>query len=240
MRQKIVAGNWKMNGNIAEGIALALELKDKLRGLKPELVVCPPLIALEPIAKILTGTNIKIGAQNAYCEAKGAFTGEVSIPMLKGLVQYLIIGHSERRQIFGEQDDLINKKVKACLDAEIIPILCVGETAVIRKAAEQEKFVTEQLKQDLTGLDKVSKAKVVIAYEPIWAIGTGENASPKQVEEICALIRAQGLSENSVLYGGSVNAGNAATLAELPDLDGFLVGGASLKAEEFAQIAANF
>ncbi|MDD4351550.1 MAG: triose-phosphate isomerase [Candidatus Gracilibacteria bacterium] len=235
MPKKIVAGNWKMNTNIAEGIALALGLKELLKKSEVEYIICPPFISLEAISKMLADSCIKIAAQNMYFEEKGSFTGEVSVTMLPGLVQYVIIGHSERRQLFGESDEMINKKVKACLEHDLIPILCVGETLETREKGEAQEFVSEQLQKDLEGLDK---AKVVLAYEPIWAIGTGQTASPEQAEEMCSFIRAQGLTGNSILYGGSVNAENASNLAAMPNIDGFLVGGASLKAKEFGKICA--
>ena len=240
MRFPIIAGNWKMNTTVTE----AVELVDKVRkgigaGFSVEIIVCPPFISLTAVKEALKGSAIKLGAQNLYFEEKGAYTGEVSPLMLAGLCEVVIIGHSERRQYFGETGEIANKKIGAALKAGLKPILCIGEKLEDNEAGRMSEVVTEQLQSSLAGI--AVPADLVVAYEPIWAIGTGRAAHGKQVNETAALIRgvlaelsnqetAQGIR---ILYGGSVTAENIAEFLEQSEIDGALVGGASLKADQF-------
>jgi len=244
-RTKIVAGNWKMNKTAAETAALIEGIKKEVEGVaKVEVVVCPPFTGLKEAAAACAGSNVKLGAQNMHWEASGAFTGEISAAMLKDLgVEYVIVGHSERRQYFGETDETVNLRAKAALAAGIIPIVCVGETLAERDAGNMESVVVGQVKAGLDGLgDDISK--IVIAYEPVWAIGTGRTASPAQAQEVHALIRrtlaelTSGDVANTVRiqYGGSMKPENANELMGQPDIDGGLIGGAALKADSFAAI----
>lgn len=243
MRTPIIAGNWKMNKNKAEALALVKELKDKVSSLSGvDMVVCPVFTSLDAVCQELKGSNIKVGAQNAYFEANGAFTGEIAIDMISELgCEYIILGHSERRAIFGETDELINKKVKAVLDAGLTPIVCVGETLEDREANKTEDVVKEQCQGSLAGLTDDEMAKCVIAYEPVWAIGTGKTASPEQANAVHTFIRNLLASDFSqdvadrvrIQYGGSVNPSNVKELMGMSDIDGALVGGASLKADSF-------
>jgi len=245
MRKKIVAGNWKMNKTASEAAALIEGIKKEVAGIaKVEVVVCPPFTDLKDAAAACAGSNVALGAQNVHWEASGAFTGEISAAMLKDLgVKYAIVGHSERRQYFGETDETVNKRTKAALAAGLIPIVCVGETLAERDAGKMEEVVVRQTKIGLSDLGSDLK-QVVIAYEPVWAIGTGRTASPAQAQEVHALIRRT-LAEISsgdiangirIQYGGSMKPENAKELMSQPDIDGGLIGGAALKADSFAAI----
>jgi len=243
MRTPIIAGNWKMNTDIRQAVSLVQEMKDGLDAVQGvEKVVCPPFVSLAPVSELLAGTSIGLGAQNLYFEDKGAFTGEVSPLMLAPLCQFVIIGHSERRQYFAETDDTVNKKVKAAIKAGLKPIVCVGERLEQNEAGQTEEVVTTQVKGALAGID--SPHTLVIAYEPVWAIGTGRAATDEQANATIGLIRrvVAGLYGDDfaqamrIQYGGSVTSANIAGLMSQPDIDGALVGGASLKAADFLSI----
>jgi len=244
MRKKYVAGNWKMNLNLAEAKALVEGIKKGLpAGANIDVAVCPPFYMLVPLAEILSGSPIALGAQNCYFEPKGAFTGEVSAPMLKDAgCRTVIIGHSERRQYFGEAGDLLKKKVMAALANGLEVIYCIGETLEEREAGKTESVISRHLRE-VCGPD-VSLDKVTIAYEPVWAIGTGKTATPAQAQEVHAYCRAEiaklynpTVAANvRIQYGGSVKPDNAKELMSQPDVDGALVGGASLKAADFLGI----
>ncbi|OGC03954.1 triose-phosphate isomerase [candidate division WOR-1 bacterium RIFOXYA12_FULL_43_27] len=242
MRKPLLAGNWKMNKTIDESVALVSELAEKVKGVDDrEILVCPTYPALKPVADAIAGTNIMLGAQNIFWEEKGAYTGEVSGPMLKAAgCKYVIIGHSERRQYFGETDETVNKRVKAALKYRLLPIICVGETLEEREKDVTKKVVETQLKGGINGLTTDELLLTTIAYEPVWAIGTGKTASPEQAEEVHAFIRgllpAEVKDTVRILYGGSMNPGNVKELMAKEDIDGGLIGGASLKAEDFAAI----
>ena len=248
MRRKFIAGNWKMNLNRADGVALASAIAAKVAsGTDVEVAVCPPSPYLEAVGKAVGDSAVGLGAQNCYHEAKGAFTGEVSPSMLVDVgCKYVILGHSERRQIFKETSGDVNKKVLAALAAGLTPIVCVGETLDERKSGKTTAIVREQIEGSLAGLTAEQVRKLVIAYEPVWAIGTGVVATPEQAEEVHADLRksletrytAAVATEVRIQYGGSVNAENAATLLHQPNIDGALVGGAALKAEGFLAIIA--
>lgn len=248
MRRKFIAGNWKMNTTKAEAAALAGAIASKLpEGAGVDVAVCPPSLYLDSVAQTLKGSAVGLGAQNCYHEAKGAFTGEVSPAMLVDIgCKYVILGHSERRQIFKETSADVSRKVLAALAAGLTPIVCVGETLDERKANRTSQVVREQVEGSLAGLSNEQVLKIVIAYEPIWAIGTGVVATPEQAEEVHADLRRlletrynpQVASSVRIQYGGSVNAENAATLLGQPNIDGALVGGASLKADGFLAIVA--
>src|SRR5579859_3993830 len=242
-RRPIVAGNWKMNTTLDEGLALVDELLPRLQAISAvDRVVCPPFVSLAAIAERLKGTDIGVGAQNLYPEPKGAFTGEIAPGMLEGLASYVVLGHSERRQYFFEDDALVNRKVKAALQVGLVPIVCVGESLEQNERGEAEAVVTRQVRAALDGVEHLSA--VVVAYEPIWAIGTGRAATPEGANATIALIRrtveelanptiANGLR---IQYGGSVTPDNFAAFIAQPDIDGALVGGASLKADQFLDI----
>lgn len=243
--KKLIVGNWKMHSNIEESVALIKSLKMKLKNFpNVEIAVCPPFTSLSEAGKELGGSNIELGAQNLYFEEKGAFTGEVSPLMLKGLCKYVIIGHSERRNLFSEGDELINRKLKAALEHSLVPIFCIGEKLDDREKGMEKNIVQNQLKNGLRGIGKYSIGKIVIAYEPVWAIGTGKNAAPGQAQEMHAFIKSflkkecgNDIAKNiRVLYGGSVKPDNFEGLIRQKDIDGALVGGASLDAEGFAKI----
>jgi triosephosphate isomerase (TIM) len=244
-RMPIVAGNWKMNlgPNEARDFAASI-LSDLVTVRGVETVLCPPSISLPAVHAVLSGTNVKLGAQNMYYVEQGAFTGEISPKMLEGLADYVILGHSERRTHFGETDDLVNRKAVAAFEHNIRPIVCVGEHLEDRDAGRTERVITSQVYGSLKGLPSTRLDELVVAYEPIWAIGTGRAATPKDAADVAALIRAllvemYGAVEASVIrvqYGGSVTTANAATFAAIPDIDGSLVGGASLR-PDFAEIA---
>jgi triosephosphate isomerase len=243
MRKPFVAGNWKMNTTEAEAAALARDVALATTGAACDIAVAAPFPHLAAVRDALRGSHVAVGAQDVYWEEKGAFTGEVSVSMLASYCRYVIIGHSERRQFFGETDDWVNRKLAAVLASNVDPIVCVGELLEQRRAGETEKVLYRQLRAGLTGL--TMSARVTIAYEPVWAIGTGETATPEVAQEACAYIRGVfreiapvHADAIRIQYGGSVNAENAATLLSQPDIDGALVGGASLKAEQFAAICA--
>ncbi|MBM4286504.1 MAG: triose-phosphate isomerase [Deltaproteobacteria bacterium] len=241
----LIAGNWKMHKTLAEARALAREIR---AGLDPagtvEVAVAPPFTALAAVAAELTGSPVGLAAQDAFWEPQGAFTGAISPLMLQDVgCRYVIIGHSERRRHFGETDAGVNRKAKAVLDQGLRPIVCVGETLAQREAGETLEVVSRQLRAGLAGLDPVQAAALVVAYEPVWAIGTGRTATPAQAQEVHAFIRSLlpevvGNAVVRLLYGGSVTPDNAAALLAQPDLDGALVGGASLQAASFLKIAA--
>jgi triosephosphate isomerase (TIM) len=246
MRTKLIAGNWKMNLTLPEAEALARDLVKRIGGVTDvKIAVAPNFTVLIPVGAILAGSSIRLAAQNVHFEKKGAFTGETSAPMLAAAgAVYVIIGHSERRTLFGETDDLINKKVTAALGESIAPIFCVGETLKEREAGKAEEVVRRQVTGGLSGIDRQAVGRVVIAYEPVWAIGTGVTASPDQAQQMHGFIR--GLMETKydktvansleILYGGSVTPDNVDALMAMPDIDGALVGGASLKVDSFERI----
>lgn len=248
MRQLFVAGNWKMNLDDAQSRALCQALKDQLAGVSNvRLAVCAPYVYLKGAADVLAGTNIAVGAQNMYVEDKGAFTGEISGAMLLDVgCRLVILGHSERRHVMGESDAFINRKVLKALEVGLEPILCVGEKLDQREAGQTEAVVTGQLRAGLEGVSAEQMAKVTVAYEPVWAIGTGRNATPDQAQEAHKFTRGllgelygqQVASVIPIQYGGSVKPENAGKLMVQPDVDGALVGGASLKADSFAAIVA--
>jgi triosephosphate isomerase len=244
-RTIMAAGNWKMNKTPSEAKAFVEGLKSRVADATSEVVVGVPFVCLPAVIEAAKGSNIKVAAQNVHWEASGAYTGEVSCAMLKELgVDYVIIGHSERRQYFGETDETVNKKARAILDAGMIPIICCGESLTQREQGVTAEHVRYQIKVALLGLSAEEVSKIVIAYEPIWAIGTGKTATSEQAEEVCGIIRkliaelyGQDVAEKTrILYGGSVKASNAAELFSMPDIDGGLVGGASLKLDEFEKI----
>ncbi len=237
-RKKIIAGNWKMNKTPSEAVALAKELIPLVANDEVDVVFCVPAIDIIPVKEAVAGTNIKVGAENLYFEEKGAYTGEISAEMLTDAgVEYVIIGHSERREYFAETDETVNKKVKTAIAHGLTPIICCGETLTQRRQGIYLDWIRMQIKIAYQDVAAADAAKTVIAYEPIWAIGTGETATDDQAEEVCAAIRAciaeiyddATAEEIRIQYGGSVNAGNAASLFAKPDIDGGLVGGASLK-----------
>ena len=244
----MVAGNWKMNTTLAEAVQLAAQVRDgaaesnSLTGV--DIVLCPPHISLQGVAEAVKGSAVKVGAQNMHYEASGAFTGEVSPTMLQGVCDYVIVGHSERRQLFGETDDMVNRKVKAAFEHGIRPIFCVGETLEQRESGRADEVIAGQVRAGLAGLlDDISG--LVVAYEPVWAIGTGQAATPEVAAEIMGGALRDSLSglfgpaaaAIPLLYGGSVNAGNVESFAAQESIHGSLVGGASLQAEPFLEIA---
>ncbi|MDX6604249.1 MAG: triosephosphate isomerase, partial [Solirubrobacterales bacterium] len=238
-----IAANWKMNKTVAEAAAFVDALLPRIAATRCDVVICPSFVALSEVVERRRGTAVRVAAQNMHEEEWGAFTGEVSAPMLVELdVDAVVLGHSERRQFFGETDEALARKVPAALAAGLEPILCVGESERARDDGETEAVLERQLGADLAGLEAADLERVVVAYEPIWAIGTGRTATPEQAQEASAFIRdvlrMRGGAGDSIriLYGGSVKPGNAAELLSLPDVDGALVGGASLDADEFAGI----
>ncbi len=245
MRTKIIAGNWKMNKSASEAAALIAEIKAELEGVSGvEVVVCPPFVDLKDAAAAVAGSAIGLGAQNVHWAESGAFTGEISAAMLKDLgVKYVIVGHSERRQYFGETNETVNKRAKAAVAAGLIPLVCVGETLEERDSGRMESVVISQIREGLAGLGD-DFGNIVVAYEPVWAIGTGRTASPAQAQEVHALIRrtlaeiSSGDMANTVRiqYGGSMKPDNAVELMSQPDIDGGLIGGAALQAASFAAI----
>lgn len=245
-RVPFIAGNWKMNKTVAQAKELATEIvRASTELLGAEIVLCPPFTVLTEVAKITDGSSVELGGQDVFWENWGAFTGEVSAPMLRDAgCQYVIVGHSERRQVIGETDSIVNRKVKAALNNELVPILCVGETLEERDKGLTLSRVKTQVLSGLEGVEPKQLTKVVIAYEPVWAIGTGRNASPEQAQEVHGFLR-EILGQNYglelatcaiILYGGSVKPDNARALMSQPDVDGFLVGGASLEAKSFIKI----
>ncbi|MEG1705031.1 MAG: triose-phosphate isomerase [Clostridia bacterium] len=240
MRKKIIAGNWKMNFSVNEAENFVTEILGSINTNEVDVVICPNFTALDRISNLLEGTNIKLGSQNVYYENKGAFTGEISPSMLYSIgVEYCIVGHSERRQIFNETDEMVNLKAKKLLEIGIKPIICVGETLEQRNEKRMFDVVEDQVKNSLKDISKEDMKNVVIAYEPIWAIGTGVTATSEEAEDMCKFIRnvvkgiySEDISNNlKVQYGGSVNAKNANEILNMPNIDGALVGGASLKNE---------
>ena len=239
-RRKVVAGNWKMNMTPSQAVKLVEELKPLVQSDDVDVVYCVPAIDIMPVADAVKGTNVKVGAENMYYEEKGAYTGEISVEMLVDAgVEYVIIGHSERRDYFKECDCTLNKKVKKAYEHNLTPILCCGESLEQREMGVTMDWIRLQIKSDLVGITADQVKNLIIAYEPIWAIGTGKTATTEQAEEVCKGIRdcvaemydAATADAVRILYGGSVNAGNAAELFAQPDIDGGLVGGASLKAD---------
>ena len=244
MRKPFIAGNWKMNMNSASAVALAAGLVKELNGIDTvDVAVCPPFVYLQSVAAALSASNIALGSQNVYFEEQGAFTGETSCGMLKDTsCTYAIIGHSERRHVMGETDALINKKVSAAISGGLLPIFCVGELLEDREGGTTNEVVSGQIKNGLEGVCGESIQAVTVAYEPVWAIGTGLTATPEQAQEVHAMIRGllAELYGNEIAqliriqYGGSAKPGNTAELMAQPDVDGLLVGGAALKVEDFA------
>lgn len=247
MRRKLIAGNWKMNMDRAGGVALAKGVADRAGEVaNVDLLVCPPAVYVLPVAEAVKGTKLAVGAQNMHFEASGAFTGETSAAMLVDVgAKFVILGHSERRHIFKETDADVNKKTHAALAAGLVPIVCVGELLEEREAGKTAAVIKSQFEGSLAGLSAEQIEKSVIAYEPVWAIGTGKVATPEQAEEVHADLRTllakqynDGVAQKvRILYGGSVKASNAAELLGQPNIDGALVGGASLKVDEFIGIA---
>ena len=249
-RKPLMAGNWKMNKTIGEAVVLAQGIsnnRDETWAEDVDVVVCPPFVDLKPVLTVFEFDRapVTVGAQNVYWEEKGAFTGEVSVPMLKEIgCSWCIVGHSERRGIFGETNEDVNKKAKALLAAGINPIICVGESLAIRDEGTTLDFVCAQVKAAFAGIDAAQAKTSVVAYEPIWAIGTGRTATPEQAQEVCAAIRAtlaemfgqDVADEIRVLYGGSMNPGNVDLLIAEADIDGGLIGGAALEAESFVTL----
>ena len=246
MRRKVIAGNWKMNKTTADAIELANGLKRELYKIDDvEIVICPPFTALDEVAEVVYESNIKLGAQNMHGEASCAFTGEISGPMLKDLgCDFVILGHSERRQYFYESNETVNKKVKAALKYNLTPIVCVGESLQEREKGKTFEVVSDHVSNSLKGLSDEEMKKVIIAYEPVWAIGTGKTATPKQAQEVHSFIRellkkmyTQELAQEIIiLYGGSIKPDNIKELVEQKDIDGALVGGASLEIKSFSEI----
>lgn len=245
MGKYIIAGNWKMNKLPSETYDFVKEVVEATKGASCEVVCCTPFVCLAPAIEAAKGTHVKIGAENLHFEDKGAFTGEVSADMLKDLgVDYVIIGHSERREYFAETDETVNKKIKKALEKGLLPILCCGESLEQREAGITMDFITIQIKKAFAGISADDAKKIVVAYEPIWAIGTGKTATDDQAEEVCGAIRKvlASLYDNAtaeaitIQYGGSMNAGNCAGLLAKPNIDGGLIGGASLKSADFAVI----
>ncbi|MDE7296542.1 MAG: triose-phosphate isomerase [Clostridia bacterium] len=243
MRKPIIAGNWKMNNTAKEGVALVEALKPLVKDANCEVVVCVPAIDIPAVSEAVKGTNIALGAQNVHFAEKGAYTGEISAAMLLEYgVKYVIIGHSERRQYFGETDETVNKRTLAALNAGLIPIVCIGETLEERESGKTEAVLDRQIVEGMKGIDDISK--IVIAYEPVWAIGTGKTATSEQANETIGYIRKK-VAETfcpkcaekvRIQYGGSMNPGNCKQLMAMPEIDGGLIGGASLKAPDFSAI----
>ncbi len=245
MRKAIIAGNWKMNNTVEEAVELIEELKPLVKDAKCDVVVAPTFVCLDAVLKAVAGSNIKVAAQNMHFEESGAFTGEVAPAMLEKMgVDYVILGHSERREYFNETDEALNKKVKKAFEHNLIPILCCGETLEQREAGVTDDFIACQIKVDMAGLTKEQAEKVVIAYEPIWAIGTGKTATKEQANETISAIRkvVEGMYGKEVAdkvriqYGGSVKPNTIKDQMAMSDIDGALVGGASLKADDFSAI----
>ena len=245
MRKPIIAGNWKMHKTIAEAVEFVNDIKDKVNNTDVEAVICAPFTLLKDLKEATKGTNIKIGAQNMHYADQGAFTGEISAPMLKELnIDYVVLGHSERRQYFNETNETVNKKVIKALEEGIDPILCVGETLEEREASETKNVCKEQTEKALVGVSAEDMKKVVIAYEPVWAIGTGKTATAEDANDVIAYIRevvkalyGEEISEEvRIQYGGSVKPSNVAEIMNQSDIDGALVGGASLLASDYTEL----
>ena len=238
MRKKIIAGNWKMNYCVNKAEEFVSQIKDTINTNEVDVVICPNFVALDRISDLIDGTNISLGAQNVYFEDKGAYTGETSVNMLAAVgVKYCIVGHSERRQYFNETNEIVNKKAKKLLEKDISPIVCVGETLEERESNKMFEVVEKQVKESLDGIENISIAnKVIVAYEPIWAIGTGKTATAQQANEMCKYIRdviskmydEETAQKVRIQYGGSVKPNNAKEILNMSDIDGALVGGASL------------
>jgi len=246
MRKPMMAGNWKMNKTPAEAMALAQAIRATVGEVNSvDRVLCPTYLSLAGVAKALEGSTIAVGAQNVHWADSGAFTGEISAPMLKGLAGYVIIGHSERRQYFGETDETVNKKVVAALEHNLIPILCVGETLAQNEAGQTHVIVTNQVAAALAGVPESQVSQLIVAYEPIWAIGTGRAATADQAQATCGATVRTTIAELygdataaivRILYGGSTNPKNIGEIMQQPDIDGALIGGASLKAEDYSSM----
>lgn len=249
MRRKVIAGNWKMNKDLQQSQKLVSEILNGLgKDNKADVIVCPPFTSLNEVSSLLKGTQIKLGAQNMYYEESGAYTGEVSADMLKSVgCEFVILGHSERRVIFNEPDELINKKIKAALAKGLKPIFCIGELLEQRENDETMQVVSRQVEKGLEGVSAEQMKNIIIAYEPVWAIGTGKTATPLQAQEVHSFIRElvaekflASVAENLIIqYGGSVKPDNAGELLSQKDIDGALVGGACLKADSFLGIIAS-
>jgi len=249
MRKKVIAGNWKMNMNLHQSQKLVSEIINGLgRDNKAEVIICPPFTSLSEVNSLLKGTQVKLGAQNMYYEESGAYTAEISADMLNSVgCEYVILGHSERRVIFNESNELINKKMKAALAKELKPIFCIGEILEQRESGETMKVVSSQIEKGLGGITAEQMKNVIIAYEPVWAIGTGKTATPEQAQEVHSFIRelvakkySTSVAENLIIqYGGSVKSDNSSELLSQKDIDGALVGGACLKADSFLSIIAS-
>ncbi len=245
-RRMVIAGNWKMNMTPSQAKTFAAELYDAVKGKRGcDIVVCVPAIDIPAVVKVCAGTAIKVGAQNVHFKNSGAYTGEISPEMLVDAgVKYVVIGHSERRQYFGETDETVNLRTKAAIEAGLTAIVCVGETLSEREQGITSEVVSKQVKLALAGVSAEQMKKVIIAYEPVWAIGTGKTATAEQADEVCGLIRGvvaglygKVVSRSTIIqYGGSMNAANAAELLAMENIDGGLIGGASLKADAFATI----
>lgn len=246
MRKPMMAGNWKMNKAVAEAVALAQAIRDSVSGVESvDKVICPAFVCLPAVQQAVQGSGIAVGAQNMHWAESGAYTGEVSAAMLQGLVEYVIIGHSERRQYFAETDETVNKKVHAALAAGLTPIVCVGESLAQNEAGETQSFVSRQVKAALEGLGGDQVQSLIIAYEPIWAIGTGRAATSQQAQDICGGTVRAAVAElfgdtvaqaTRILYGGSTNAKNIGEIMQQPDIDGALIGGASLQPDSYASM----
>jgi triosephosphate isomerase len=249
MRKKVIAGNWKMNMDLHQSQKLVSEIINGLgKDNKAEVILCPPFTSLNEVNFLLKGTRVKLGAQNMYYEESGAYTAEISADMLKSVgCEYVILGHSERRVIFNESDELINKKIKTALSKELKPIFCIGELLEQREKGETMKVVSSQIEKGLEGITPEQMKNIIIAYEPVWAIGTGKTATPQQAEEVHSFIRelvakkySTSVAENLIIqYGGSVKPDNSGELLSQKDIDGALVGGACLKADSFLSIIAS-
>lgn len=249
-RRPLMAGNWKMNNTVSEAVVLTQKIcnaYDKWWAEKVDIALCPPSVDLKSVKNVIVfeDFDIAVGAQNVFWEESGAFTGEISVPMLSEIgCEYCIVGHSERRMYFHELNEDVNKKVKALIAGKIAPIVCVGESLAVRDEGTTLEYVCAQVKAAFAGVDAVDAKHVVVAYEPIWAIGTGRTATPEQAQEVCAAIRAslaelwgEDLANKiRILYGGSMNPGNVEGLMAMPDIDGGLIGGAALKAESFVEL----
>lgn len=246
MRTPVIAGNWKMNKTVAEAVSLASEIKEKVAGVENvKIIVCPVFTAVKSVADVLKGTNVKVGAQDMYWETSGAYTGEVSGEMLlEAGAEYVIIGHSERRQYFGETNETVNKKLKKALSIGLKPIVCIGETLADREAGTTEAVVGKQVKEGFVGLTAEEMKGTIIAYEPVWAIGTGKTATAEQAEAVHAFVRnlvgelwdKETADAVIIQYGGSMKPENVASLLAQPDIDGGLIGGAALKADSFEKL----
>ena len=243
MRRPIIAGNWKMNNTASQGVALVKALAPLVTEANCDVVVCVPAIDIPAVSEALKGTNIKLGAENVHFAEKGAYTGEISATMLLEYgVEYVIIGHSERRQYFAETDETVNKRTLTAINAGLIPIVCIGETLEERETGKTEEVLATQIKEGLKGIEDLTK--IVIAYEPVWAIGTGRTATAEQANETIGFIRKtlaevfcpKCAEKVRIQYGGSMNAGNCKELMAMPEIDGGLIGGASLKAPDFSAI----